>query len=95
MCFYLILFFIVQDAHNAMLDFDEHGALFAVYDGHGGHEVAEYTADHLPNYILQNANYKKGNFAKVPYIFSLDMQCNLPLIFFIYFYWLVLDIKLI
>jgi len=29
----------LQDAHNCCLDFDENVSQFAVYDGHGGHEV--------------------------------------------------------
>ena len=29
----------LQDAHNSILDFEAGKSLFAVYDGHGGHEV--------------------------------------------------------
>ena len=50
----------LQDAHNAILDFDTNSSLFAVYDGHGGHEVAVYTAKNLPNYIRKNELYRKG-----------------------------------
>ena len=28
-------------------------SLFAVYDGHGGHEVAEWTGEHLPKSIVE------------------------------------------
>ena len=52
--------FCLQDAHNAILDFDTNSSLFAVYDGHGGHEVAVYTAKHLPKYIRKNELYRKG-----------------------------------
>ncbi|KAA0196092.1 hypothetical protein HAZT_HAZT003764 [Hyalella azteca] len=38
--------------------------MFAVYDGHGGHEVAEYTAQHFPAHLLANASYKQGNMRK-------------------------------
>ncbi|XP_073982795.1 probable protein phosphatase CG10417 isoform X3 [Rhodnius prolixus] len=51
-----------EDAHNCILDFDNECSLFAVYDGHGGHEVAEYTAEHLPDFIKQTDAYKKGAF---------------------------------
>lgn len=42
-----------EDAHNSILEFDGDTHLFAVYDGHGGHEVAAYTALKLPEFIKQ------------------------------------------
>lgn len=50
--------FFLQDAHNCILDFDENTSLFAVYDGHGGHEVAQYCSQNLPQYIKDTAAYK-------------------------------------
>jgi len=50
-----------EDAHNAILNYDDFSSLFAVYDGHGGHEVAIYTAKKLPNYIKSRKNYRMGN----------------------------------
>lgn len=35
-------------------------SLFGVFDGHGGSEVAQYTARHLPNYIKKIQSYKDG-----------------------------------
>lgn len=35
--------------------------MFAVYDGHGGHEVALYTSQKLPDFIKQTEAYKKGD----------------------------------
>ncbi|XP_013104999.2 probable protein phosphatase CG10417 [Stomoxys calcitrans] len=50
-----------EDAHNAILDFDEATAFFAVYDGHGGAEVSTYCADKLPNFLKALEAYKSGN----------------------------------
>ncbi|KAL4141709.1 hypothetical protein QTP88_004298 [Uroleucon formosanum] len=53
-----------EDAHNCLLDFDERVALFAVYDGHGGAEVAQYAAEKLPslvkNTLYDNQDYEKA-----------------------------------
>ncbi|OTF76803.1 hypothetical protein BLA29_006498, partial [Euroglyphus maynei] len=42
-----------EDAHICDLDFDpvNHLALFAVFDGHNGPEIACYAAKHLPQLI--------------------------------------------
>lgn len=44
------------------MDFDSEVSLFAVYDGHGGAEVAEYASKHLPNKIKETEAYKTGDF---------------------------------
>ncbi|KAL1451930.1 hypothetical protein WDU94_006260 [Cyamophila willieti] len=51
-----------EDAHNVIIDFDENKSLFAVYDGHGGSEVAIYTSKHLPRFIKNTEEFKKGNY---------------------------------
>lgn len=53
-----------EDAHNCCLDYDTEISLFAVYDGHGGAEVAEYASKHLPNTIKETEAYKQGDFEK-------------------------------
>lgn len=53
-----------QDAHNCILNFDENTSLFAVYDGHGGHEVAQYAAQELPDFIKNLETYKSGDIEK-------------------------------
>jgi len=61
----MIVMFCFQDAHNAILKYDTDSSLFAVYDGHGGHEVAKYCAQRLPNFIKNNEDYQKGEIDKV------------------------------
>jgi hypothetical protein len=46
------------------LDYDTDTSFFAVYDGHGGQEVAAYSAQHLPKYLKNCEAYKKGDYAQ-------------------------------
>ncbi|XP_029665105.1 probable protein phosphatase CG10417 [Formica exsecta] len=50
-----------EDAHNCCIDFDDNCSLFAVYDGHGGHEVATYCARYLPDFIKETEAYKRDD----------------------------------
>lgn len=46
------------------MDYDVNTSFFAVYDGHGGHEVSEYCAKNLPDYIKNTEAYKAGDIEK-------------------------------
>ncbi|XP_071344971.1 protein phosphatase 1G isoform X2 [Trachinotus anak] len=54
----------MEDAHNCILEFDEETAMFAVYDGHGGEEVALYCSKYLPDIIKEQKTYKDGKLQK-------------------------------
>ncbi|XP_029283234.1 protein phosphatase 1G [Cottoperca gobio] len=54
----------MEDAHNCILEFDEETAMFSVYDGHGGEEVALYCSKYLPDIIKEQKTYKDGKLQK-------------------------------
>lgn len=51
-----------EDAHNCILNYDEKTSFFAVYDGHGGAEVAQYCSLHLPTFLKKLQSYKAKDF---------------------------------
>ncbi|XP_018576216.1 probable protein phosphatase 2C 21 [Anoplophora glabripennis] len=53
-----------EDAHNCILGFDANTSFFAVYDGHGGHEVAQYCSENLPQFVKDTQAYKDGDITK-------------------------------
>lgn len=44
----------MEDAHVLLPDFDKNSALFAVYDGHGGAQVANFASQNLHLYIKES-----------------------------------------
>ncbi|XP_042302894.1 protein phosphatase 1G [Sceloporus undulatus] len=54
----------MEDAHNCIPELDGETAMFSVYDGHGGEEVALYCAKYLPEIIKEQRAYKEGKLQK-------------------------------
>ncbi|XP_032881854.1 protein phosphatase 1G [Amblyraja radiata] len=54
----------MEDAHNCIPELDGETAMFAVYDGHGGEEVALYCAKYLPDVIKDQQAYRNGKLQK-------------------------------
>ena len=48
-----------QDSHCAVPDLDAETSFFAVFDGHGGKEVALYAGRHLPQILKETKAYKE------------------------------------
>ncbi|CAM9938068.1 unnamed protein product, partial [Heterosigma akashiwo] len=61
----------MEDAHLALGELPggvtskegEGISMFAVFDGHGGAEVARFTAAHLPNEIQRIPEFQEGNYS--------------------------------
>eukprot|EP00112_Aurelia_sp_Birch-Aquarium-sp1_P009285 Seg205.16 transcript_id=Seg205.16/GoldUCD/mRNA.D3Y31 product="Protein phosphatase 1G" protein_id=Seg205.16/GoldUCD/D3Y31 len=51
----------MEDAWTCMPNLDESTAMFAVYDGHGGQEVAQYCSKKLASFIKDTEAYKNGD----------------------------------
>ena len=47
--------------HIASSEFAPNQALFAVFDGHGGREVAHYAKKHFEDFLKGESSYKSGN----------------------------------
>ncbi|KAK7690087.1 hypothetical protein QCA50_006733 [Cerrena zonata] len=56
----------MEDSHTAALDLDETGkdsnTWFAVYDGHGGSNVAHYAGDHVHKRLIAEEAYKQKDY---------------------------------
>ena len=64
----------MEDAHIANPDFTKTCSLFAVFDGHGGAEVALYAKTFFESELLKNPNFaaKKYEAALTETFYSLD-----------------------
>jgi protein phosphatase 1G len=54
----------MEDDHIIMPDFTDNLALFAVFDGHGGPEVAKVAAKLYPNFLKNNEFFKEGDYQR-------------------------------
>lgn len=52
----------MEDAHIALPKLTENTALFAVFDGHGGQEVAKFCAKYFPIELVKNEKFKQENY---------------------------------
>lgn len=53
-----------EDAHNCLADLREGWSMFAVYDGHGGPEVAKYAAEKFPEFLLKREFWEQEDLVK-------------------------------
>lgn len=58
------------------MDFDKDISLFAVYDGHGGAEVAQYAAEKFPSFI-KNELFDETEYEKALIKAYLDFDDSL------------------
>ena len=70
----------MESAYVVDPDFDKLKdiSLFAVWDGHGGIEVAKFCQNHFGFQLKKNAEYKKGNYeeALIQTFLTFDKMLN-------------------
>ena len=51
----------MEDAHTCLLELseDKEASFFAVFDGHGGHDVAKVASSNLHKTIVNNKSYRE------------------------------------
>ncbi len=77
----------MEDSHTHILSLpdDPDAAFFAVYDGHGGSNVAEYAGKHLHKYIVKQPSYKT-NIAEALKQVSIEILRRSVKFFFLVFF---------
>jgi len=64
----------MEDAHIMEGNLDEDTAIFGVFDGHGGKEVAIFVEKHFIEELKKNENYLKKNYKEALYENFLKMD---------------------
>lgn len=52
----------MEDAHISEAEFTPNSSLYAVFDGHGGSEVAKYCGDFFGDALKKNKKFQSGNY---------------------------------
>ncbi len=52
----------MEDAHITIPDIIDGVSLFAIFDGHGGPEVAKFCEKYFPNELVKNSSFIKGDY---------------------------------
>ena len=52
----------MEDAHIADMDIGDGNSLFAVFDGHGGPEVAKFVKNHFTKNLINSAAYRRKDY---------------------------------
>lgn len=52
----------MEDSHIAETDLGDGNALFGVFDGHGGPEVAKFVRAHFTKNLVAHPSYKKKDY---------------------------------
>jgi len=52
----------MEDAHISLPNLTDTTGLFAVFDGHGGPEVAKFCAKYMPLELIKNENFRNENY---------------------------------
>lgn len=52
----------MEDAHISNMNLTPEISLFAVFDGHGGAEIARFCEKYFPAELLKNTNFTKGDY---------------------------------
>jgi len=54
----------MEDAHITNTALPGEASLFAVFDGHGGQEVARFCGKYFTDELVKNENFRNGNFKR-------------------------------